>query len=71
MRALPPSPIITSADVGRDLGTPVSEEYAAKMPFEYPGKIEKVTIELVRGELSEDNRKRLRELEHRAAFAIE
>ena len=33
-------------DVGEDTGTPVVEDYAAKMPFKFTGKLEKVTIEL-------------------------
>jgi len=33
-------------DVGEDPGTPVVEDYAAKMPFRFTGKLEKVTIEL-------------------------
>ncbi len=33
-------------DVGEDTGTPVVEEYAAKMPFRFTGRIERFTIEL-------------------------
>ena len=33
-------------DVGEDTGTPVVEDYAAKMPFRYGGTLKSVTIEL-------------------------
>jgi arylsulfatase len=33
-------------DVGEDTGTPVIEDYAAKMPFKFTGKLNKLTIEL-------------------------
>ena len=33
-------------DIGQDCGTPILENYAERMPFEFSGKIEKVTIEL-------------------------
>ncbi len=33
-------------DVGEDTGTPVIEDYADKMPFEFTGRLEKLTIEL-------------------------
>lgn len=33
-------------DVGEDRGTPILEDYADRMPFQYMGTIEKVTIEL-------------------------
>jgi arylsulfatase len=35
-----------SFDVGQDTGTPVIDEYDAKMPFKFTGKLEKLTIEL-------------------------
>jgi arylsulfatase len=31
-------------DVGADLGSPVSRDYAERRPFEFEGKIDKVTI---------------------------
>jgi len=33
-------------DVGEDTGTPVIDDYAGKMPFEFTGKLEKLVIEL-------------------------
>ncbi len=33
-------------DVGEDRGTPISEDYADKMPFKYTGEIERMLIEL-------------------------
>jgi arylsulfatase len=35
-----------SFDVGEDTGTPVIEDYAAKMPFRFSGTLDKLTIEL-------------------------
>jgi hypothetical protein len=33
-------------DLGEDTGTPVVEDYDAKMPYKFTGKVEKVVIEL-------------------------
>jgi hypothetical protein len=33
-------------DFGEDTGTPVVEDYDAKMPYKFTGKVEKVVIEL-------------------------
>jgi arylsulfatase len=33
-------------DVGQDTGTPVIEDYAGQMPFEFTGKLDRFTIEL-------------------------
>jgi hypothetical protein len=33
-------------DVGSDTGSPVIEDYADRMPFDFTGKIDKVTISL-------------------------
>jgi arylsulfatase len=33
-------------DVGTDLGSPVSREYAGRRPFKFDGRIEKVRVEL-------------------------
>jgi len=33
-------------DVGADLGSPVSRDYAERRPFEFSGKIDRVTVEL-------------------------
>jgi arylsulfatase len=35
-----------SFDVGQDTGSPVIDEYDAKMPFKFNGKLERVMIEL-------------------------
>ncbi len=51
----PPLPLLgdlNAADVGMNLGTPVSEDYA--VPFRLSGKIERVTIDL--GDRSEEDR---------------
>ncbi len=33
-------------DIGEDRGTPILEEYADRIPFRFPGRIDRVTIEL-------------------------
>jgi arylsulfatase A-like enzyme len=33
-------------DIGEDTGTPIVEDYAAKMPFKFSGQLDKFTIEL-------------------------
>ena len=33
-------------DVGADTGSPLIEDYAARMPFKFTGRLEKLTIEL-------------------------
>ncbi len=43
---------VNAADVGMNLGTPVSEDYV--VPFRLSGKIERVTIDL--GDRSEEDR---------------
>jgi hypothetical protein len=34
-------------DVGEDLGSPVSLDYAERAPFKFTGKIEKVTVKYI------------------------
>jgi arylsulfatase len=52
-------------DIGEDTGTPVLEEYAAKMPFRFTGTLDKLVIRI---ESSPDaDRKALAEAERRVA----
>ena len=48
-------------DCGEDTGTPVSEDYAAKMPFKFTGTLEKVTIDLTPEPLSDEDHQKLKE----------
>jgi arylsulfatase A-like enzyme len=38
-------------DVGVDMGTPVDESYAAKMPFRFTGQLDKVSVDLGKSQL--------------------
>jgi arylsulfatase len=48
-------------DVGEDTGTPVVEDYAAKMPYEFTGTLKKFGVVLQPENLSEEERKKLLE----------
>jgi arylsulfatase len=48
-------------DVGEDTGTPVVEDYAAKMPYEFTGTLKKLGVVLEPEKLSEEERKKLLE----------
>jgi arylsulfatase len=48
-------------DVGEDTGTPVVEDYAAKMPYEFTGTLKKFGVVLQPEKLSEEDRKKLLE----------
>jgi len=48
-------------DVGEDTGTPVVEEYAAKMPYEFTGTLKKFGVVLEPDKLTEEERKKLLE----------
>jgi arylsulfatase len=48
-------------DVGEDTGTPVVEDYAAKMPYEFTGTLKRFGVVLEPEKLSEEDRKKLRE----------
>ena len=54
-------------DIGMDLGTPVIEDYADKMPFKFTGRIERVTIELKPSTLSQADEKLIEKAESEAA----
>jgi arylsulfatase A-like enzyme len=56
-------------DVGEDTGTPVIDDYEAKMPFQFTGKLNKFTIELKPASLSVSDQKQL-EKEKAAAAAV-
>jgi arylsulfatase len=48
-------------DVGEDTGTPVVEDYVAKMPYEFTGTLKKFGVVLEPEKLSEEDRKKLLE----------
>ena len=54
-------------DIGEDTGTPVSEDY--QVPFRFSGGIEKVTIQITDHELTEEQLKRYREMQVKAALS--
>lgn len=56
-------------DIGEDCGTPILEDYAARMPFKYTGDIERVVIELT--PLGGPDAETARHLERRALHATE
>jgi arylsulfatase len=58
-------------DVGEDTGTPVLEEYEAKMPFKFTGVLNKVVIELGKSGLTASDDKKLNELNKKALVATE
>ena len=58
-------------DVGADTGTPVIEDYAEKMPFRFTGNLKKLVIELGPSELKAEDETELREIQRRAALAVE
>jgi arylsulfatase len=58
-------------DVGEDMGTPVLEDYADKMPFPFTGTLNKFVVVLQPEKLSEEERKRLREEEAKAMMNVQ
>ena len=54
-------------DIGEDTGTPVSEDY--KVPFEFTGEIDKVTIQITDHELTEEQLDHYREMQVKAALS--
>jgi len=46
-------------DIGEDIGTPVVEDYADKMPFRFTGTLKKLMVVLEPEKLSEEERERL------------
>jgi arylsulfatase len=54
-------------DVGQDTGTPVVEDYVAKMPFKFTGVLKKVVIDLGKSGLTASDEKMLEELKKKLA----
>src|SRR5262245_17781851 len=60
-----------SFDVGQDTGTPVIDEYDARMPFKFTGTLRKVEITLSPSQLTPAQRADLQRLEERRALAAQ
>ena len=60
-----------SFDVGEDTGTPVIDDYDAKMPFKFAGTIEKVEIKLGADKLTPEQRGELEQLKSNFALAVQ
>jgi arylsulfatase len=58
-------------DVGQDTGTPVLEEYEAKMPFKFTGTLKRFAVVLEPQKLSEEEQKRLQEQLSQALMATQ
>ena len=58
-------------DVGEDTGTPVVEDYVAKMPFAFTGTLKKFVVVLEPDKLTEEERKRLLDEEAKASMAVQ
>ena len=56
-------------DVGEDTGTPVVEDYADRMPYEFTGRLEKLAVVLEPEKLTDEERARLREELSKALMA--
>ena len=54
-------------DIGEDTGTPVSEDY--RVPFNFTGKLEKVTINIAEAQLTEEQLQKYREGRLKGALA--
>jgi arylsulfatase len=60
-----------SFDVGEDTGTPVIDDYDAKMPFKFTGKLEKVVIKLGPDKLTPQQRGELERLKRDFALSVQ
>jgi arylsulfatase len=58
-------------DVGADMGTPVIEDYADKMPFAFTGTLKKFVVVLQPEKLSEEEKKHLREEAAKAMMSVQ
>jgi arylsulfatase len=57
-------------DIGEDTGTPVLEEYEAKMPFRFTGTLKRFVAVLEPTKLSADEQRRLHEELAKAMAAV-
>ena len=57
-----------SFDIGEDTGTPVIDEYDARMPFKFTGTLGKVEVQLGADQLTPQKRGELERLKRDFAF---
>jgi hypothetical protein len=60
-----------SFDVGQDTGSPVIDEYDAKMPFKFSGTLKQVAVKLGADQLSPQKRGELEQLEKDFALRVQ
>ena len=60
-----------SFDVGMDTGSPVIDEYDAKMPFKFTGTLRKVEIKLGKDKLAANERSEVERLQRESALAAQ
>jgi hypothetical protein len=60
-----------SFDVGEDTGTPAIDDYEAKMPFKFAGRLDKVEIKLGPDKLTPQQRGELEQLKRDFALAVQ
>jgi arylsulfatase len=60
-----------SFDVGQDTGSPVIDEYDAKMPFKFTGALNKVEIDLGPDQLSPEKKGELEQLKRDFAYHVQ
>jgi Sulfatase len=60
-----------SFDVGQDTGTPVIDEYDAKMPFKFTGTLNKVEIDLGADQLTPEKKGELEQLKRDFAYHVQ
>jgi hypothetical protein len=58
-------------DVGEDTGTPIVEDYAAKMPYQFTGTLKKFVVILEPEKLTDEERKKLLEDEANTSMAVQ
>jgi len=58
-------------DIGEDMGTPVVEDYAAKMPYRFTGALKKIVVVLEPEKLTEEEKARLLEQAAEACLAVQ
>jgi arylsulfatase A-like enzyme len=58
-------------DVGEDTGTPASEDYKTKMPYQFTGTLKKLVVILEPQKLTDAELKELREQEAKASMAVQ
>jgi hypothetical protein len=58
-------------DVGQDTGSPVIDEYDAKMPFAFSGTLNRVEIRLGAGRLTSEERSEVERLKRDSGLRVQ